>query len=398
MPASTKEPAWLSHARALRHSPALVLWSLFLALTPIYVFKSGLPQPGDLLVFLLVPVTLFSWNGRLDKSATYVIRPLLLLLLWLCLVNLAWATIRGKFSPKDYLIFPLFYFFNIAVFVCASIMSRANAERFLRLTVDVVFATVIFQVIASFVISTQLYRGQVFFNNPNQLGFYALLSASLIAVCQRRLNLSKLKCGIAVSGCAYLALLSASRAAVAGIMLLMAVLMFSSPRTIILVFLASVGMLTVGGPVKTALDRSQARTVEERSGNKSFSEVRGYDRMWKYPEYLVVGAGEGDLERFAEPGERGHELHSSFGTLLFGYGIVGISLFAWFVFRLVRGAPLREAMMLLPVLIFTVAHNGLRFTSFWVLLTVFAVMKQVPLPARRARAAAQPALARSGAR
>jgi hypothetical protein len=45
-------------------------------------------------------------------------------------------------------------------------------------------------------------------------------------------------------------------------------------------------------------------------------------------------------------------------------------------------------LLLVPVLIFTVAHQGLRFTMFWIVLAAFSILKDLPerprgdLPAR----------------
>jgi hypothetical protein len=383
---------WRQHVRDMVRDPALATWCLFVLLTPVYVIPSGLPQPGDLLVFVLAPLVLWRWDGKLDRHSSRAVRALLRFTLWVCVVNYGWAVVLGKWhNPKDFLIFPLFYFFNVAVFFAALVLAKRDAERFLRITVDMVILTIIYQVVASFFYRRDLYRGELFFNNPNQLGYYALLCACVIALCHRRLGLSRFKSGASVAGCAYLALLSASRASVAGVLVLLAFLLFSNPRTIILASLVSIGLLTLGGPIYDAIDAAQQRALEDRDPRKSFAEERGYDRLWKYPEYLITGAGEGDLERFTEPGEKPHELHSSFGSLLFSYGFIGLGLFLAFGVRVVRGAPYRELLMLVPVLVYTVAHNGLRFTTFWMVLAAIAVLKLVPerreTPVNRVRVA-----------
>jgi len=38
---------WLEQPRTVLRTPALGVWCLFLLTSPIYVFESGLPQPGD---------------------------------------------------------------------------------------------------------------------------------------------------------------------------------------------------------------------------------------------------------------------------------------------------------------------------------------------------------------
>ena len=371
---------WRGHLNVMARRPALVIWCLVLLLSPVYVVHSGLPQPGDWLAVLLLPAALFTWDGKLDRRSSAIVRALLWFTLWVCLVNYAWAAVLGRWNHlKDFVIHPFFYIFNASSFLCALVLARNDRERFVRITVDVMFFTIVVLVGASFIYRSDYYRGQVFFNSPNQLGYYALLCACLFAMTQRPLNLGRLRAAVGVTCCAYLAILSASRSAAAGICVLLFVLVFSNVRTIIIASIAAVALLSLGGPISKAIDTSQKRAAENRDPRTSFAEERGYDRIWRNPEYLVTGAGEGAYERFVfREGETKRELHSSFGSVVFGYGIIGLTLFMIFAVRVVRGSPLRLTLAFVPALIYTVAHQGLRFTTFWVVLAIFVVLTAIP--------------------
>ena len=95
---------------------------------------------------------------------------------------------------------------------------------------------------------------------------------------------------------------------------------------------------------------------------------RGYDRMINNPEFLLFGAGEGGFERFesAQPGE----VHSSFGTILFAYGLPGLVLFSLFLVMVMRRCGGSRWLLLLPALAYGLTHQGVRFAMFWVLLGV----------------------------
>jgi len=384
MPQSSENNSLRAHAKALLRNPVLAVWALFLLLTPVYVFESGLPQPGDMLVFVLTPLALFTWNGRFERRSMQIVRGLLAFTLWVAAVNFGWALITLNWNREDYLIFPIFYVFNMAVFTCALVLARPNPERFLRITVGVVLVTVVYQVIASFVYQGSSYRGQVFFNSPNQLGFFAVLAACLIAMAQRPLRISRWMSAIGVTGCAYLALLSASRSALAGILALLFLLLFSSPRTIILASLAAIALTTLGGPISNAIDASQERALHDRDPKTGFIEERGLDRMARHPQYLLLGAGEGDIGRFQRTKKAAGELHNTFGSLIFSYGIVGFALFAIFFRRVIRGASARMTLMLVPVGVYALAHNGLRTTMMWMLFAFFVVLKRYDTPEARA--------------
>jgi hypothetical protein len=354
-------------------------WVLFILLGPYYLVGNGLPQPGDWLVVLLTPLALASWNGRLSVRHSRTVKALFVFTVWVALVNWGWATVLWKWNNKfDYLLHPVFYAFNAAVFLSALIIARRDPRRFLRITVDIVFVTILAMAVMSTIGGSSSGRTAVFFNSPNQTGYYSLLSACLFALTQRPLGISRLRAGISISLCAYIALLTASRASLAGIALLVLVLVVSDPKAVIIGTIAAFALsLSAGERLEESLEFNQKRALEQRD-QQGFARERGYDRIWRFPEYLVLGAGEGDNRRFAEEGYVPRELHSSFGSLLFSYGVVGMILFFVFFARCVRGAKRRSLFFLIPALSYTVAHQGLRFTMFWVLLVAFVIVKDLP--------------------
>ncbi len=368
---------WQARLRDVVRNPALFVWCLFVLLNPVYVIASGLPQPSDWLLLVLTPLALLSWNGKLGPNDAGAMKALFTFTAWVALINYAWALVLGKIGLKDFGLHPLFYLFNAAVFLSALVIARPNPERFLRTTVDIVYVTIAVSLIYALVMPGKL-RTTGLFNSPNQLGYYALLSACLFAMTQRPLGLSRLRASSGVAMCAYLAFGAASRASLAGILVLLLVLLFSDPKLIIVGALASVAIVSLGGPVAEKLEFNQKRALEDRDPHESFAEERGYDRLWRFPQYLVLGAGEGVYARFATDGRPKRELHSSFGALLFSYGIVGVALFFVFAARVIRGASRRASLLLVPALVYTVAHQGLRFTMFWVVLAAFVVLKRIP--------------------
>lgn len=372
----------------LLRRPALWLWCLYLVLTPFYVVHNGLPQPGDLMILLIVPVALSGWDGRLHRLAGPVLRPLFFFTAWVALVDVAWALILRNFGVD--LLFPAYYLYNTLIVLCALVLHARYGEVFLRLTVRTIAFTVAFQVAAGLVLRSTSIRSQLFFSNPNQLGYYALLAGCILALASRRAGLSLWWSSAALLGCAYLALLSASRSAVAGVALLFALLVFSNPRVLAVATVAAVAIMLLGG-TEHATDPLQQRLEAARAPTLTFFEQRGYDRIWNNKEYVLLGAGEGANWRFKATTAIGAaEIHSSAGTLVFAYGLVGTAMFVAFLARLLRGAPLRAAIMLTPALIYTFAHQGLRFTSLWVMVAVFIIQKLPQAPPRAAAARPRP--------
>lgn len=366
-----------SMTQLMLRRPAYFIWAMFVLLGPLYVAPSGLPQPGDALIFLVVPMALAGWDGRFDKDTRRTLKPLIWFTLWVFFVNYAWALVLWKFDRlKDFIIHPFFYLFNVAIFISALILARRDRRNFLILTTNIVYLTIAVQVLASFALRNQPDRVTLFFNSPNQLGYYALLAACMFAMTQKPLGYTRLRAGIAITACAYLSILTASRAAMGGIAVLIFILVFQNPRTIILASIAAIALMTVGGPLASAIDNAQYRS-QSLSRHGTFAEERGYDRMWKYPQYLLTGAGEGEYSRFVKQGEAGRELHSSFGSVVFGYGVLGLTFMVMFFARVLRGSTWRDMFTLIPGLSFAIAHQGLRFTMFWIVLATYVLLKQM---------------------
>lgn len=370
----------LHETARLLGDPRLGVWALFVFLLPFYVFSSGLPQPGDMLVIPLALLALRAWDGRLDRSARRPLSTLIAFTVWVIVVDWAWALIEGNFGlfgPDTFLLFPIYYVYNTLVFLIVCVLYRRYGQAFLWLTLNAVFATVLVQAAASLLLHREhAFRGAGFFNNPNQLGFFALVCASILALGKRGLGFGSIKTAIGLTTCSYLALVSASRAAVIGTGILFALTVIANPRRIVVVGLVVAGLAALGGPLSNALDETQQRFTANRYPQFSFLEERGYDRIFANKQYWLLGAGEGGTGRFVDTTLIGAtEIHSSLGTIFFCYGVVGIGLFLAFLLRIVERASLRSMVMLIPALSYTVAHQGLRSTSVWILFGVFVCIK-----------------------
>lgn len=370
--------------RALARNPVLVVWAMYLMSIPFYVGESGLPQPGNALLFILLPLAMKGWNGRLPADLVRTLKPLLWFTLWVCAVNFTWALIHWKWEIREYLLHPVYYIFNVMMMFTALLLYQRHGTAFLRVTAYAVIGIVLFLVVASVFRRGDLSRGALFFNNPNQLGYYSLLAACLIALTQRATQIKLVTASLAVTGCAYLSVLSASRAATAGIGILFVLLVFSNPRLIVAGVLVAVALLAVGGPIANSMDYTQQRrALLDRDPESNFLEERNYDRLWEHKEHLLLGAGEGDYGRFSTLEREGLEIHSSAATVLFSYGIVGTLLFLLFALRVVKRAELRATVILVPTFAYTIAHQGLRFTMLWVLLAIFVACKLHSASGRR---------------
>ncbi|HZJ68165.1 MAG TPA: hypothetical protein VFD36_31910 [Kofleriaceae bacterium] len=383
----------LAQIRRILQDPRLMLWSLVVVLMPFYVFDSGLPQPADLLGLLLLFILIRRWNGKLRPSLARPLKSLIVFMLYVIGVNIAWSFLLLTFTldaKEGFLVAPSFYIFNGLTFLAFLLMFQRYGELLLWLTARLVLISLLLQVALAFVVPRVVGRSIVMFNNPNQLGYYALLSASIVLLAQRRLRLSTIQIVVGLAASSYLALLSASKAALASIAGLGTLLLVSKLRTIVLMSLVFVILLFTDNPFSKAMERAQMRIENDKS--MQFVDERGYDRILTHPEYCVLGAGEGAYNRFRETSMIGsHELHSSMGTLFFCYGILGTILFCIFLWRTTSGSGLRAWIIVAGVFAYGMTHQGLRFRLVWVLLGMVVALRELAIQDRLLREAGKAA-------
>ncbi|WP_153559384.1 O-antigen ligase family protein [Roseimaritima sediminicola] len=369
---------WLRYPRLLKG------WVLFLILFPFYFFGSGLPQVSDWLFALLLASahSQLSLNTRSQATFRKILAPLSLLVGYAFAVTLAWIPINEAPGTRPYLmlLFPVFFLYNALVVRFSFCLYQKWGSAFITATAAGIALSVFLQIMLMPVSYGFGARSSLFFNNPNQLGYFALLALTCFLFLERYATPPAWIKIVFFGSATVLAVASASKAAMLSAVLLIVVNLLDSG-------LLRIGQL-IAGACSIALlvvlanftplgqefaERATNRLSEIGSDNDDSLEARGYDRMWKYPEYMLVGAGEGGFERFYRDPKRQYEMHSTFGTLLFSYGIIGFGAFTVFAFRTFKGAHPIAILYAMPLLAYGVTHMGLRFTLFWVFFALVAI-------------------------
>lgn len=355
-----------------------MIWIVFLtllvagALSPMYVYPSGQPQPTDYVFAAMVFLVYF------HSIATS--RALPLSKLPLCWVGLiCWIVLHCLVSSlllqsSEFYRVIAFWVYNAAVSSCFLYLincedkGKAFIERAISLGLMV-------SGVGVFLSLSEGGRVTGFFNNPNQLAFYSLLGVcSMLMLDRMSFNIKPLTIMALVSGVAGI-FAASSLAAIAGFLLVVLGCLIANlhPKklfrfmVLIVLFFAAASLFDdkiLSGILENVYDRSLV------AGEKfdSIGKERNYDRIFAFPEYVFLGAGEGHLERFYPYDKL--EIHSSFGNLLFAYGIPGIGLFLLLVFSLLRNAPLPVWLVVSGPMVYSLTHMGLRTTLFWIFLAI----------------------------
>lgn len=361
---------------------ALYIWCVFLILVPFYLFGSGMPQPADwVMAILFIYILIKNWLPR-DQTVKILIQTLGLFVLYVVLVNTIWALFIDQSYEKRFPSYfhSLFYIFNFFALRSVIIAFQRYKDLMIKYTAYAIGSSMVIQTALALLTGSISSRTPLYFNNPNQLGYYALLAGSLLAFLVRFIKVNPVFQIVSFLSFFFLTLLSASKAALVGSILLIGLSLinqglFSFRQFIIISITIGAGYYFIKeNTLGSELYQYSFKRFQTIGTSRDDSiEGRGYDRMLNEPEYMIVGAGEGGYYRFKTALETG-EIHSSVGTLLFCYGMVGFFLFLRFIFKVFKGLAFFELLYFLPVFAYSFTHQGLRSTLFWTYLaTIFIV-------------------------
>lgn len=360
----------------------LFIWGGFFILFPFYVIGSGLPQPADWLMVILFAYFFFTEKVFPFKDQVELVRKHRNFVIYVAILNTIWYFFIDQSQEKRFPTFvhSLFYIYNFFAVMAAIRIYNKIKDRFFVFTAYAVGCSILLQVALSF---SGVYTGgrdALFFNNPNQLGYYALLSGSLFIYLTKYVKLNTFfQVGVLLAF-VYITLISASKAAFAGAIILTVLAAINQG---LLNFKQFIVIGIAAGLAFYIFNRSErVQDIFEYTINR-FSNIgvqgddsyegRGYDRILNNPGYMIIGAGEGGYYRFDSLLEAG-EIHSTFGTLIFSYGIPGTILFIIFIFHVFRSSSVMELMYIVPVAAYSVTHQGFRNTLFWVFLACIYII------------------------
>lgn len=357
-------------------------------MSPIYLWQSGLPQVHHITAAMAMGVYVLGrprirWRSWWKFGVGFV--------LYTLIVNLVVFSLYGDTSS---LLAPIYYTFDFLVFTLLVNISQEARRPFLFNVFWIHVA--LFVIIVALCMSghARLYgEGRIMgsFNDPNQMGNWFLWATIIIGVTGRAIYRSWLP-GALATGLATLALVfTASRSTTLGLLTLLGIytlmglhcllrIMLTAkirvsmaktlPLAIVAVVVVMIGIAGVSWRDQQEWLVDQAAFLVARFQEVDpyiILEERGYDRIWKFPEYLVFGAGEGAHWRYAERTWFLGEIHSNWAGLLFNYGILGSSFFFGFLYHLLRRIRLLWfKLMLVAPFVYGFFTYGLRNWYFWI--------------------------------
>lgn len=366
----------------------LFIISIYIILTPFYIFSSGLPQPADMIVGFGAMFFLFSKKKNHIFRYPFIKKVLKLLSLIFLLNTIYWFYFASQSIPTKIYMPPIFYTFNVVfmiMFIYA--LEGANSKRNINIVAFFIIVSVSLQMILALAgiqggtrnIDNPTSRATIFFNNPNQLGYYSILMFTLFTILPSKYKKNLFILLYVTFATTYLVLYSGSRAALVSVLFLAGYIVYNQGFKLNLKSMALIMIVVVSIPfvLQTEFVRNKIYSIETR--NKRYEDtqitqfqVRAYDRILNHPEYMIWGAGEGNNDRFNS--YHNGEIHSGFGTILFSYGILGFILFMQVIYIAIKRNKLQSLMLISPMLLYNLTHQGLRNALFWTVLAIIYII------------------------
>jgi hypothetical protein len=353
--------------------------------TAFYVFPSGYPQPGHVLLSLLVVSVLWKFKSVKFGPTEKI---LLGFLVYVVLINALFFWIH---SSMEFLISAVYWIFGVLLLLTLRQIFLTDSRLALSIPIALILVTSI-SLFLSVLGNSDFFWGKRLigtFNDPNQMSYWLLCSLVGTALAS---NLTKwinpntvLPLFMPIF---FLAFLAGSRSASLGLTVAFGALvgwLFSTARNrpnrligsekqagvavLALVTALVLFMLVLYGvndAVEVAVDDLLNRV--RKIDIYWHLDIRGYTRLTEFPQFLLFGAGQGLDGRFHEGL---YEIHSSFMGVLFYYGIFGFLLFFGFVYSLVKDRLSGWQLLIFSApFVYGLFTFGLRTPIFWIMLSV----------------------------
>lgn len=349
----------------------LLLLGMYIILKPYYLLPSGWPQIADFLVVLEMVFLPFLPEARYDPATRKLIYCMFVFGTYALLVDLGWSI---ALADRSMAIYGAYYAFNCGLLLICLRVGTVHTQATLRVIAYAVVISAVIQGAMGYLgHNPAQYRQTASFNNPNQLGYWSLLCLCIFLCITLRVKLKWYIQFPAIICLCYSVALSLSKAAMISAALMLALHFARSPRLIAVAMVtALVGYLALENSSLTNNVEGRLENIGSQADDSLYS--RGYLRIIDYPQYEVIGAGEGGIYRFNDTAysDERFEIHSTFATILFSYGIPGAVLFVMGIWQLYRASSIGYLLYLFPPFLYGLTHQGLRFSFLWLLFSVIA--------------------------
>ena len=369
---------------------------------PFYLFSSGGIQISEIFIviaFLLTLVEKIPKDG-VTKKMLKDLKILFIFILCVIIINFIYFDI---YQNIEFLISTVQYiliFMGIYVFA-NKISDKKVLKNIYKITkINLIIQLLIYLTGMGRAYDAFRYMGT--FNDPNQFGYFIVLSVAFLYVIEDVLKIRK---RAVVMYLISLILIFAS--ASTGMLMAMTILfvlhiirriksiikwisknlgkIFVTAICIMAVVLVIVSNVDLKNLVIETLEQSiQNMTIAERlqgkidkaeSSNSSLIEERGIDKLIKYPQYLIYGSGQGYFDRFTKAAFQ-IEVHSTLPGIWLYYGIVPLIILLIWIYESIKKVRLKYMIPYIALLIESFTLYNQRQLLLWIIIIMANLLRE----------------------
>ena len=342
----------------------LILLSFFFS--QFYFWSSGFPQFSH--IFILSAIFLFFIkNIEIDIKKS---KNIILLVSYISCVNFFWCLINFDYS---YISSTIYWIFNLFFFLLMISLNQSQQ--------NFIFEKILLIIPFSYILEISIWmiglgrhnfepRYNGLFNDPNQMAFWVLSTCAIFLYISKNSFNKILIYFLAL----FLILLTLSRSASLGFLVLSLGFILSQKgnmnKRIILFFayLLFLGTLSYFLYLYGYFDSIVTRFFEGLEQKNNQVEGRGFFYFLDHPQYLIFGTGQGGYGLYNSTGS---EIHSTWFGVLFYYGVIGFSLFLFFIYQIFNKLSFSNKMIFLGPMVYGFTTYNARTLIFWFLLSTF---------------------------
>lgn len=365
-----------------------IIFCIYIFMKQFYFFSSGGLQPADLIFlvsFLLYFIQIIKNNrmilNKIDKL-------FLVFIYFVIVINLTHSLINNN---TDFLKSCIFYIYNFMVIVLFRQLIKENL--FLKRLLNTIKLSLVMQLVI-YILGVGRWFGEIrymgTFNDPNQMGFYVFISFLTIVVLSDILKYKSVFLYYVIS--TLLIIESSSTGIFLGMTSFTIVYLIFRYKYIIsklrfklknilkiiiimdvtiIVIIPNIGLATSYIQNLTIFNRIEKKISDISSEDKSENEKtlirdRGIDKLLLYPEYMLIGAGEGYISRF-DKSYHMNEIHSTLLSILFYYGVIPFGIAIMWMLKNIRYIPNYMYTVYIALIIESFTLLNQRQSTFWII-------------------------------
>ena len=369
---------------------------------PFYLFHSGGIQISEIFIVLAFILTLLDRTKK-DNVTKKIFKDLNILLIFILFVVIINFIYYGIYQKTEFIISTIQYiliFMGLCVFG-----SRISDKNVLNNIYKITKVNLILQLVIYITGIGRYYdafRYMGTFNDPNQFGYFIILSTSYMYVIEDILKKRRRAIWMYLVSL-ILIFASASTGMLMAYTILLVLHIVREAKAIKSWCLVNLGKIFIGmicvisiilivisnAELKNKIEKTVSNQIQNISiasrlkgkidkaetSSGSLIEERGIDKLLKYPQYLIYGSGQGYFSRFTKAAHQ-LEVHSTLPGIWLYYGIIPLTILLIWIYRSIKKVKLKYMIPYIALFIESFTLYNQRQLLLWIIIMMTNLLRE----------------------